>query len=101
MCNEEWKWEGESIAPTTVAGIAGDRKRSPAPPVQSAKLAGDGKRSPALLGAMGLLVVALTAVCAPPAGTRAAHRAESGASILPGGREITPIGDQFFTGPGP
>jgi DNA-binding beta-propeller fold protein YncE len=25
----------------------------------------------------------------------------SGLSILPGGRQITPLGDQFFTGPGP
>lgn len=41
------------------------------------------------------------AICSPPAGNRPAHRAEAGASILPGGREITPLGEQFFTGPGP
>jgi YVTN family beta-propeller protein len=44
---------------------------------------------------------AIVAVCAPPAGNRAAHRADSGTSVLPGGREITPVGDQYFTGPGP
>jgi DNA-binding beta-propeller fold protein YncE len=37
----------------------------------------------------------------PPAGSRQAHRSDSGTSILPGGREITPTGDQFFSGPGP
>jgi YVTN family beta-propeller protein len=37
-----------------------------------------------------------------PAGIRPPHRAaESGASILPGGRQITPQGKQYFTGPGP
>jgi DNA-binding beta-propeller fold protein YncE len=41
------------------------------------------------------------AICAPPAGNRPAHRADSGTSVLPGGREITPLGQQFFTGPGP
>src|SRR5215469_13197903 len=37
----------------------------------------------------------------PPAGDRPAHRGESGSAILPGGRAVTPIGDQFATGPGP
>jgi DNA-binding beta-propeller fold protein YncE len=36
-----------------------------------------------------------------PAGNRPAERADSGTSILPGGRYITPLGEQFFTGPGP
>ena len=37
-----------------------------------------------------------------PAGVSPPHRsAESGASILPGGRRITPQGTQHFTGPGP
>ncbi len=38
---------------------------------------------------------------AGPAKERPARRAESGESVLPGGRLITPIGDQFMTGPGP
>src|SRR5271170_4641142 len=37
----------------------------------------------------------------PPAGSRPAQRSDSGTSILPGWREITPTGDQFFSGPGP
>ncbi len=45
--------------------------------------------------------VCVLAICAPPAGNRPAHRADSGTSVLPGGREITPLGQQFFTGPGP
>jgi DNA-binding beta-propeller fold protein YncE len=48
-----------------------------------------------------VLLAAAVAICSPPAGTRPAHRADSGASILPGGREITPTGQQFLTGPGP
>ena len=36
-----------------------------------------------------------------PAGNRRADRADSGTSVLPGGRIITPLGEQFFTGPGP
>jgi DNA-binding beta-propeller fold protein YncE len=36
----------------------------------------------------------------PPAGTRQAYIGESGNAILPGGREVTPLGDQFPTGPG-
>jgi len=37
-----------------------------------------------------------------PAGTHPAQRSgESGVSILPGGRQITPQGKQYFTGPGP
>lgn len=48
-----------------------------------------------------VFLLAAGAIGGPPAGTRPAHRADSGSSILPGGREITPIGQQFFTGPGP
>ena len=48
-----------------------------------------------------VLLAAAVAICSPPAGTRPAHRADNGSSILPGGREITPIGQQFATGPGP
>ncbi len=50
------------------------------------------------------LAVALAAtlgVAGQPAGTRAASRSDSGESVLPGGRLITPTGSQFFTGPGP
>src|SRR5271165_3189978 len=47
------------------------------------------------------LLAAAIAPAGPPAGTRPAQRSESGASILPGGRRITPLGEQFFTGPGP
>ncbi|MGA3236184.1 MAG: hypothetical protein ABSG03_07775 [Bryobacteraceae bacterium] len=36
-----------------------------------------------------------------PAGNRPAQRADAGTSVLPGGRLITPLGEQFFTGPGP
>jgi DNA-binding beta-propeller fold protein YncE len=36
-----------------------------------------------------------------PAGNRPAQRSDSGTSVLPGGRFITPLGAQFFTGPGP
>jgi DNA-binding beta-propeller fold protein YncE len=48
-----------------------------------------------------LLILASFLLAQPPAGSRPPLRAESGTSILPGGREITPVGDQFFTGPGP
>lgn len=37
----------------------------------------------------------------PPAGTRPAVRRPGAASILPGGRAITPMGKQYYTGPGP
>ena len=37
----------------------------------------------------------------PPAGTRQAYVGESGSAILPGGRAVSPLGDQFSTGPGP
>ena len=47
------------------------------------------------------LVIVIAAAAGPPAGTRPAERSVSGLSILPGGRQITPLGDQFFTGPGP
>lgn len=36
-----------------------------------------------------------------PAGERAPVRGPNGASILPGGRVIQPLGHQFPTGPGP
>jgi YVTN family beta-propeller protein len=55
---------------------------------------------PRLIGISCLLIVILAAA-GPPAGTRPALRSESGLSVLPGGREITPLGEQFFTGPGP
>src|ERR1700722_2826672 len=51
-----------------------------------------------------VVIVALAAASAfaqMPAGTRHAERADSGTSVLPGGRYITPLGEQFFTGPGP
>ncbi len=47
------------------------------------------------------MLFCMFAFAQPPAGDRPAHRAVSGESILPGGRVITPLGDQFFTGPGP
>ena len=55
---------------------------------------------------MRTLTVAIMLFCTlafaqPPAGDRPAHRAATGESILPGGRIITPLGEQFFTGPGP
>ncbi len=37
----------------------------------------------------------------PPAGTRTAARRPGADSVLPGGRVITPLGNQFATGPGP
>jgi DNA-binding beta-propeller fold protein YncE len=52
----------------------------------------------------GFLTLALAAAAAfgqMPAGNRQAERADSGTSVLPGGRLITPLGEQFFTGPGP
>src|SRR5580704_15849589 len=48
-----------------------------------------------------VLLAAAVAIFSPPARTAARHPGESGASILPGGREITPTGQQFLTGPGP
>ncbi|HWC96666.1 MAG TPA: bifunctional YncE family protein/alkaline phosphatase family protein [Candidatus Sulfopaludibacter sp.] len=54
--------------------------------------------------ASGALAV-LLAVCLygqTPAGLRPAKRSgEEGSSILPGGRQLTPHGKQYFTGPGP
>jgi DNA-binding beta-propeller fold protein YncE len=47
------------------------------------------------------LILANFALAQPPAGSRAAERVDKGMSILPGGREITPTGDQFYSGPGP
>jgi DNA-binding beta-propeller fold protein YncE len=53
-------------------------------------------------GPIALVLVSLALYAQTPAGTRPAQRAaESGASILPGGRQITPQGMQYFTGPGP
>ncbi len=50
----------------------------------------------------GIVIVVCTIILfAAPAGNRTAHRADSGESVLPGGRLITPFGDQFFTGSGP
>jgi DNA-binding beta-propeller fold protein YncE len=51
-----------------------------------------------------LFLLALSASLAfaqPPAGDRPAQPSASGTSVLPGGRLITPLGEQFFTGPGP
>ncbi len=48
-----------------------------------------------------LMLFCVLALAQPPAGDRPAHRSATGESILPGGRVITPPGDQFFTGPGP
>ncbi len=48
-----------------------------------------------------LSCIALAAILlAGPAQDRPAHRAASGESVLPGGRLITPQGDQFVTAPG-
>ncbi len=48
------------------------------------------------------LLLAASLYAQMPAGTRPAQRSvESGTSILPGGRQITPLGQQHFTGPGP
>src|SRR5580700_829280 len=48
------------------------------------------------------LLLALGAAFAQtPAGNRPAERSDAGTSVLPGGRFITPLGEQFFTGPGP
>jgi DNA-binding beta-propeller fold protein YncE len=48
-----------------------------------------------------LVALAAAAFGQMPAGNRQAERADSGTSVLPGGRYITPLGEQFFTGPGP
>ena len=48
-----------------------------------------------------LFLAEIAAAASPPAGTRPAHRSDSGLSILPGGRQVTPLGEQFYTGPGP
>ena len=51
-----------------------------------------------------VLLAAVGALCAeyrPPAGFRSALRGLNGSSILPGGRVIQPLGEQFVTGPGP
>ncbi len=48
-----------------------------------------------------LALAAPVAFAQMPAGNRPAVRSESGTSVLPGGRFITPLGEQFFTGPGP
>jgi YVTN family beta-propeller protein len=47
------------------------------------------------------LLLVIPPLQSSPAGTQPAKRAVTGESILPGGRRITPLGDQFFTGPGP
>jgi DNA-binding beta-propeller fold protein YncE len=48
-----------------------------------------------------MALAAAAAFAQMPAGNRQAERADSGTSVLPGGRYITPLGEQFFTGPGP
>jgi DNA-binding beta-propeller fold protein YncE len=48
-----------------------------------------------------VVLAAAAAFAQMPAGNRQAERADSGTSVLPGGRYITPLGEQFFTGPGP
>jgi len=52
-----------------------------------------------------LLVLLAIPLCAAeysaPAGIRPALRRPGAASILPGGRIISPLGHQYFTGPGP
>ena len=48
-----------------------------------------------------LAVVSQAAEYAAPAGVRPAIRRPGAASIIPGGRMITPIGIQYVTGPGP
>jgi len=56
------------------------------------------------MSACATVTVALAAAIAfaqMPAGNRQAERVDSGTSVLPGGRYITPLGEQFFTGPGP
>jgi len=58
----------------------------------------------ALTSACATVTVAIAAAIAfaqMPAGNRQAERVDSGTSVLPGGRYITPLGEQFFTGPGP
>ncbi len=53
-------------------------------------------------GAYWIALLAVPLLAQMPAGERPAHRAgEEGASILPGGRKVTPYGTQYFTGPGP
>jgi len=48
-----------------------------------------------------LFLVTALALAQMPAGNQPASRSDSGTSVLPGGRYITPLGEQFFTGPGP
>jgi len=45
--------------------------------------------------------VALAADYTAPAGSRPADRGSANESILPGGRIVTPLGQQYVTGPGP
>jgi YVTN family beta-propeller protein len=56
---------------------------------------------PLLVASLLLLVMGAEAAhYSTPAGTRPALRRPGAASILPGGRIITPLGRQFITGPG-
>jgi len=48
-----------------------------------------------------LAAVALAADYTAPAGSRPADRGSATESILPGGRIVTPLGQQYVTGPGP
>jgi DNA-binding beta-propeller fold protein YncE len=60
-------------------------------------------RASALRTRQALLLLLLTlpvAFAQLPAGNRHPTQSDS-ASILPGGRQVTPLGEQFFTGPGP
>ncbi|WP_180538351.1 bifunctional YncE family protein/alkaline phosphatase family protein [Nevskia soli] len=53
------------------------------------------------IAAVALTQVHLLAEFRPPAKARPAVRGANGAAILPGGRVIQPLGEQFPTGPGP
>jgi hypothetical protein len=53
------------------------------------------------MSACATICIAAAAFGQMPAGNRPAERADSGTSVLPGGRFVTPLGEQFFTGPGP
>lgn len=50
---------------------------------------------------LALLFMLIAADYSAPAGTRAASRGTANESILPGGRLVSPLGEQYATGPGP
>ncbi len=56
---------------------------------------------PLLLCVLALCAVAHAADFAAPAATRTPFRSLTGESILPGGRLLHPLGQQYMTGPGP